>query len=375
MGAPATAASGGGDDDDRDVVFEYLLCTEEDAASAGSFFQQLQGPAPAVSSSPSTTTATAPAAAGSCDDGGEEEEEEVWTVDVVAELIGGEAERSHSPRADYPGRLRSGRPADLAARADSVAWILKVRELYGMLPVTAYLAVSYMDRFLSLHRLPGNGWAMQLLAVTCLSLAAKMEETLMEDARYIFEHRTIFRMELLVLDALDWRLRSITPFTFMYLFADKVDPNGKHIRELIHQATQVTLATIHDTEFLDHCPSSIAAAAVLCASSEIMQLVSIDHGTLVSWRIIGLDEVVHAYPAEGFRVSVINHREILAWSSLDGNEAIIRCYRLMQQLISSNNVGRESTEITMATTTTTATTAVSSEEVVSSSPPSKRRKM
>ncbi|XP_015648968.1 cyclin-D1-2 isoform X2 [Oryza sativa Japonica Group] len=322
MGAPATAASGGGDDDDRDVVFEYLLCTEEDAASAGSFFQQLQGPAPAVSSSPSTTTATAPAAAGSCDDGGEEEEEEVWTVDVVAELIGGEAERSHSPRADYPGRLRSGRPADLAARADSVAWILKVRELYGMLPVTAYLAVSYMDRFLSLHRLP------------------------MEDARYIFEHRTIFRMELLVLDALDWRLRSITPFTFMYLFADKVDPNGKHIRELIHQATQVTLATIHDTEFLDHCPSSIAAAAVLCASSEIMQLVSIDHGTLVSWRIIGLDE-----------------------------EAIIRCYRLMQQLISSNNVGRESTEITMATTTTTATTAVSSEEVVSSSPPSKRRKM
>ncbi|EEC83595.1 hypothetical protein OsI_29275 [Oryza sativa Indica Group] len=143
MGAPAA----GGGDDDRDVVFEYLLCTEEDAASAGSSFQQLQGLAPAVSSSPSTTT-TAPAAAGSCDDCGEEEEE-VWTVDVVAELIGGEAERSHSPRADYPGR-----PADLAARADSVAWILKVRELYGMLPVTAYLAVSYMDRFLSLHRLP-----------------------------------------------------------------------------------------------------------------------------------------------------------------------------------------------------------------------------
>uniref|UniRef100_A0A0E0IBY8 Cyclin C-terminal domain-containing protein n=1 Tax=Oryza nivara TaxID=4536 RepID=A0A0E0IBY8_ORYNI len=305
MGAPAA----GGGDDDRDVVFEYLLCTEEDAASAGSSFQQLQGLAPAVSSSPSTTT-TAPAAAGSCDDCGEEEEE-VWTVDVVAELIGGEAERSHSPRADYPGR-----PADLAARADSVAWILK-----------------------------GNGWAMQLLAVTCLSLAAKMEETLI-DTRYIFEPRTIFRMELLVLDALDWRLRSITPFTFMYLFAFKVDPNGKHIRELIHQATQVTLATIHDTEFLDHCPSSIAAAAVLCASSEIMQLVSIDHGTLVSWRIIGLDE-----------------------------EAIIRCYRLMQQLISSNKVGRESTEITMAATTTTATTAVSSEEVVSSSPPSKRRKM
>uniref|UniRef100_A0A0D3H0C4 Cyclin C-terminal domain-containing protein n=1 Tax=Oryza barthii TaxID=65489 RepID=A0A0D3H0C4_9ORYZ len=231
----------------------------------------------------------------------------------------------------------------LCTEEDAASAGSSFQQLQGLAPAVSLS--PYMDRFLSLHRLPGNGWAMQLLAVTCLSLAAKMEETLI-DTRYIFEPRTIFRMELLVLDALDWRLRSITPFTFMYLFAFKVDPNGKHIRELIHQATQVTLATIHDTEFLDHCPSSIAAAAVLCASSEIMQLVSIDHGTLVSWRIIGLDE-----------------------------EAIIRCYRLMQQLISSNNVGRESTEITMAATTTTATTAVSSEEVVSSSPPSKRRKM
>ncbi|XP_052164473.1 cyclin-D1-2 isoform X2 [Oryza glaberrima] len=262
MGAPAA----GGGDDDRDVVFEYLLCTEEDAASAGSSFQQLQGLAPAVSLSPSTTT-TAPAAAGSCDDCGEEEEE-VWTVDVIAELIGVEAERSHSPRADYPGR-----PADLAARADSVAWILKVRELYGMLPVTAYLAVSYMDRFLSLHRLPGNGWAMQLLAVTCLSLAAKMEETLVPsildlqiDTRYIFEPRTIFRMELLVLDALDWRLRSITPFTFMYLFAFKVDPNGKHIRELIHQATQTLSSwiTAHHPSQQQQCYAPPVRSCNLC---------------------------------------------------------------------------------------------------------------
>jgi cyclin D1/2/4, plant len=30
----------------------------------------------------------------------------------------------------------------------------QVREYYGFLPLTAYLAVNYMDRFLSLHRLP-----------------------------------------------------------------------------------------------------------------------------------------------------------------------------------------------------------------------------
>jgi cyclin D1/2/4, plant len=41
----------------------------------------------------------------------------------IADLIGGEAE--HSPRSDYPDRLRS-RSIDPAARAESVAWILKV---------------------------------------------------------------------------------------------------------------------------------------------------------------------------------------------------------------------------------------------------------
>ncbi|KAF0899107.1 hypothetical protein E2562_013343 [Oryza meyeriana var. granulata] len=347
MGAPVA-----GDDSDDAT---YLLCTEDASADPSRF--QLQGPVASTSSSSGAAAAAGSCGGGACgvaDSAGEEEEAS------VAELIGGEAEHSHSPRADYPGRLRSGRPVDLAARAESVAWILKVRELYSLLPLTAYLAVSYMDRFLSLHRLPGNGWAMQLLAVTSLSLAAKMEETLMpsvldlqiEGARYIFEPRTIFRMELLVLNALDWRLRSITPFNFMYFFAYKVDSTGKHIRKLIHQATRITLAAMQDTEFLDHCPSSIAAAAVLCAASEIMQLMSIDHGTVVSWRIIGLDE-----------------------------EAIIRCYQQMQQLVLANNVQRESTETTMATTTTvtTTTTDVSSEEIVSSScsssPPSKRRKM
>lgn len=32
--------------------------------------------------------------------------------------------------------------------------LLQVQEYYGFLPLTAYLAVNYMDRFLSLHRLP-----------------------------------------------------------------------------------------------------------------------------------------------------------------------------------------------------------------------------
>ncbi|XP_038978735.1 cyclin-D2-1-like [Phoenix dactylifera] len=125
----------------------------------------------------------------------------------IAGFIGGEAD--YSPRVDYPDRFRS-RSLDPFARQESVTWILKVHGYYRFRPLTAYLAVNYMDRFLSSHRLPSNGWALQLLSVACLSLAAKMEETLVpslldlqvEGARFIFEPRTICRMELLVLTAL-----------------------------------------------------------------------------------------------------------------------------------------------------------------------------
>lgn len=274
----------------------------------------------------------------------------------IAELIGGEAQ--YSPRPDYPDRLRS-RSIDPAARAESVAWILKVQEYYGFLPLTAYLAVNYMDRFLSLHRLPQeDGWAMQLLAVTCLSLAAKMEETLVPSlldlqvegtSRYdCFEPGTVGRMELLVLMALNWRLRSVTPFTFVDFFACKVDPGGRHTRCLIARATQVILAAMHDVEFLDHCPSSMAAAAVLCAIGETPSLESVSPGAAVSW-CIGLAE-----------------------------EGISSCYRLMQRLV----IGNVRTRVASTTTITMAAVnlccsdeALSSHSSATSSPPpAKRRK-
>uniref|UniRef100_A0A453KRD4 Cyclin N-terminal domain-containing protein n=1 Tax=Aegilops tauschii subsp. strangulata TaxID=200361 RepID=A0A453KRD4_AEGTS len=122
-----------------------------------------------------------------------------------------------------------------------------------ILVLSKHMAYAVWDSVWSHWRQQEDGWAMQLLAVTCLSLAAKMEETLVpslldlqiESTRYIFEPRTILRMELLVLTALNWRLRSVTPFTFIDFFACKVDPRGRHMRYLIARATQIILAAIH----------------------------------------------------------------------------------------------------------------------------------
>jgi cyclin D1/2/4 len=55
---------------------------------------------------------------------------------------------------------------------------LQVYTYYNFSSVTAYLAVNYLDRFLSQYELPeGRDWMTQLLSVACLSIAAKMEET------------------------------------------------------------------------------------------------------------------------------------------------------------------------------------------------------
>ncbi|KAJ1389905.1 Cyclin-like [Sesbania bispinosa] len=233
------------------------------------------------------------------------------------ESIAGFIEDEHNfvPGFDYFSRFQS-RSLDASARQESVAWILKVQAYYAFQPLTVYLSVNYMDRFLNSRQLPQtNGWPLQLLSVACLSLAAKMEEPLVpplldlqvEGAKYIFEPRTIRRMELLVLGVLDWRLRSVTPFSFLSFFACKLDSTGTFTGFLISRATQIILSNIQEASFLAYWPSCIAAAAILYAANEIP-----------NW-------------------SVVKPEHAESWCEGLRKEKIIGCYRLMQELVIDNN--------------------------------------
>ncbi|ONI30567.1 hypothetical protein PRUPE_1G259100 [Prunus persica] len=198
-----------------------------------------------------------------------------------------EDERNYVPGFDYLSRFNSDHSLDISARADSVAWILK----------------------------QANGWPMQLLSVACLSLAAKMEEPLVpslldlqvEGTQFIFEPRTIRRMELLVLGVLDWRLRSITPFSFVAFFACKLDPAATFIGFLVSRATEIILSNIKEASFLEYWPSCIAAAAILSAANEIPNL------------------------------SLENPEHAESWCGGLSKEKIIGCYRLMQEVVVENS--------------------------------------
>ncbi|KAM3275872.1 hypothetical protein ACQJBY_044324 [Aegilops geniculata] len=195
--------------------------------------------------------------------------------ECVARWVATETE--HMPREDYAERLRAG-GVDLRVRTDAVDWIWKVHTYYGFGPVTACLALNYMDRFLSLYHIPeGKAWMTQLLSVACLSLAAKMDETSVPqsidlqvagDARYVFEAKTIQRMELLVLSTLKWRMQAVTPFSYLDYFLHQLSGGNAPSRKAVREAAELILCISRGTNCLEFRPSEIAATVAAAVAVE-----------------------------------------------------------------------------------------------------------
>ncbi|KAG8057051.1 hypothetical protein GUJ93_ZPchr0002g23110 [Zizania palustris] len=191
----------------------------------------------------------------------------VPSEEYIARLV--ETEADHMPREDYAARLRGGGGLDLRVRTDALDLIWKVHCYYNFAPLTACLAVNYLDRFLSLYQLPdGKAWMTQLLSVACLSLAAKMEETNVPysldlqvgDARHVFEAKTIQRMELLVLSTLKWRMQAVTPFSYVGYFLHQLNGGNAPSTRSVLRSTELILRVARGTKCLDFRPSEIAAA-------------------------------------------------------------------------------------------------------------------
>ncbi|KAL3592267.1 hypothetical protein D5086_010907 [Populus alba] len=213
-----------------------------------------------------------------------------------------EKECQHLPSGDYLKRLRNG-DLDLGARKEAVDWIAKVHAHFGFGPLS-YLSVNYLDRFLSAYELPkGNAWMMQLLGVACLSLAAKMEETEVPlsldlqvgESSFVFEERTIQRMELLVLSTLDWRMHAITPFTFIDY---KINNDQTPPRSFILQSIHLILSTIKGIYFMEFRPSEIAAAVSIAVVGEtktvdVEQAISVLAQPVQKERVLKCFQLIH----------------------------------------------------------------------------------
>ncbi|KAJ6399873.1 hypothetical protein OIU84_015516 [Salix udensis] len=166
-----------------------------------------------------------------------------------------------------------------SAHQDALNWMLKVHASYRFRPETAYLSVNYFHCFMLSPRplQPVKGWPLQLLAVACLSVAAKMEETRVPslldiqllEPRFLFKPSTVQRMELLVMSCLKWRLHIITPFSFLHYFIAKLphlSPRSKDF--ILTHSSDLIISTCRVIKILAYTPSTIAAAAVLWVTNQ-----------------------------------------------------------------------------------------------------------
>ncbi|PKU65907.1 cyclin-D4-1 [Dendrobium catenatum] len=217
-----------------------------------------------------------------------------------------ERETKHMPSDNYTKRLASG-SLDVSIRTDAIDCILMAHAYNNFGPLSAYLSVNYLDRFLSSYELPkGKTWMAQLLAVACLSLAAKMEEATVPlfldlqvaEAKFVFEARTIQRMELLLLSTLKWRMQSVTPFSFIECFLRKLNGGDLPSELSISRAVKLILGTIKGIGFLSFKPSEIAAAIAIWVKGE---------------------------------ANAIEVEKTITYSNKIDKERVLRCYKVMQE--------------------------------------------
>eukprot|EP01018_Ginkgo_biloba_P024272 Gb_09733 [translate_table: standard] len=156
-------------------------------------------------------------------------------------------------------------------RSILVDWLVEVSEEYKLVPDTLYLAVSYIDRFLSANAVIKQ--KLQLLGVSCMLIASKYEEICaphVDEFCYItdntYTREEVLDMETRVLNYLHFELTTPTTKSFLRRFVRAAQAANKattlHLEFMGNYLAELTLV---EYDFLQYLPSLIAASAVFLA--------------------------------------------------------------------------------------------------------------
>ncbi|XP_021714624.1 cyclin-D3-1-like [Chenopodium quinoa] len=194
-----------------------------------------------------------------------------------------------------------------SSRNEVVELILKVNSYYGFCTLTSVLAVNYLDRFLSSFCFQKDKpWMFQLTAVTCLSLAAKVEEThvpllldlqvLVKGGNYVFDAKTIQKMELLVLSTLDWKMNPVTPLSFLDHIIRRLGLKNHLHWEFLRRCQGLLLSLLSDWRFVSYLPSVLATATMMHVIDQIEPCNPLDYqNQLLGVLNISKDKVNDCY--------------------------------------------------------------------------------
>ncbi|XP_028655124.2 cyclin-A1 [Erpetoichthys calabaricus] len=176
-----------------------------------------------------------------------------------------ESERKFRPRCGY---MRKQPDITNNMRVILVDWLVEVCEEYKLQSETLYLAVNYLDRFLScMSVLRGK---LQLVGTAAVFLASKHEEICppdIEEFVYItddtYTKKQLLRMEHLLLKVLAFDLAVPTPYQFLLQFL-RIGAVCKKTESLSLYMAELSL--LEADTFLKYVPSQIAASAFCLAN-------------------------------------------------------------------------------------------------------------
>lgn len=175
-----------------------------------------------------------------------------------------DCEERHRPKPHY---MRKQADITPGMRAILIDWLVEVAEEYKLHNETLYLAVSFIDRFLSqMSVLRGK---LQLVGTAAMFIASKYEEIYPPEVGefvYItddtYTKKQVLRMEQLILKVLAFEVAVPTSHYFLQRFIQL----SRSSEATLHLATYLCELTLLETEpFLHHQPSEVGAACVALA--------------------------------------------------------------------------------------------------------------
>ncbi|XP_013416426.1 G1/S-specific cyclin-E-like isoform X1 [Lingula anatina] len=200
--------------------------------------------------------------------------EDVWTIMLKKDLIYANS-RKHDALNRHP-TLQS------KMRAILLDWLIEVCEVYRLHRETFYLSLDFLDRYLTVQT-NVQKHQLQLLGITCLFIAAKLEEIYppkLSEFAYVTDgactENQILCMELVVLKALNWDLAPMTVISWLNVYMQLIDiTNSKkdfilpqYSAHYFVQIARLLDLCMLDTGCLQFSYSVIAASALYHMSSD-----------------------------------------------------------------------------------------------------------
>ncbi|XVF45085.1 hypothetical protein PTKIN_Ptkin02bG0177400 [Pterospermum kingtungense] len=232
------------------------------------------------------------------------EQDLFWEDEELLSLFSKEVQQQSAHDLN-PNNVETDESLAVLARREAVDWMLKVNARYGFTTLTAVLSINYLDRFLSSFQFQKDKpWTIQLVAVACLSLAAKVEETQVpllldlqvEGTRLFFEAKTIQRMEILVLSTLKWKMHPITPLSFLDHIIRRLGLKTNLHWEFLRRCERLLICVISDSRSVHYLPSVLATATMMHVIDQVEHSNPIDYqNQLLSVLKISKEKVNDCY--------------------------------------------------------------------------------